>query len=160
MLWEKEMHLPLNASFYNVITKNSEYFGTGYYSWSPNFQGKTEGFIFKFNSNGDSLALKSFISSLDDEGHKLLATADGGFIICMHIEFQASRKSKLVKLDANLNTVWEKSIGKNGAFVSLVSAITLKNGNIVIGGFGDHIVNDINGKDGFILFLDKNGNPI
>jgi hypothetical protein len=160
MLWEKEMNLPLNASFYNVITKNSEYFGTGYYSWSPNFQGKTEGFIFKFNSNGDSLALKSFISSLDDEGHKLLATADGGFIICMHIEFQASRKSKLVKLDANLNTVWEKSIGKNGAFVSLVSAITLKNGNIVIGGFGDHIVNDINGKDGFILFLDKNGNPI
>jgi hypothetical protein len=160
LMWEKEMNLPKNASFYNLLYKNSEYWGTGYFSWSPDFQGKTEGFILKFNQNGDSLACKTFSSELDDEGQKLLPTADGGMIFLMHIDFQASRKSKLIKLDANLNVVWEKPFGRNGDFVSLVSAITLKNGNIVIGGFGDHIVKDLNSKDGFILVLDKNGNPI
>lgn len=160
LIWEKNLNLPLNASFYNVLSNNSFYWGSGYFSWSPDFQGKTEGFITKFNENGDSLFCKTFISALDDEGHKILPTADGGFIFLMHREYLASRLSNLIKLDADLNIIWEKPFGRNGDFVSLVAAITLKNGNIVIGGFGDHIVKDINRKDGYILVLDKNGNPI
>jgi hypothetical protein len=143
-----------NSYYWDVVSSGKKYLASGY-SYT---NGSTEGIIVNYNENGDSLSHKLFSTNADDFGRKLIPTADGGYVFLMTKIIQSSTRAiRILKLDAALNTIWEKEILKLGKSNTAPVGIKLTNGRIVIGCFGEASSNTLYGMDASLIFLDKNG---
>ena len=69
----------------------------------------------------------------------------------------------VVKLDANANIIWQKTLGGDG-YDATHSVITTSNGNFVVAGYNTSNNHDVSGNHGgtdlWIIKLDTDGNLI
>jgi len=143
------------SKFYDIEKLGTGFLCTGYYYTGKNYTAM----IWKYNAKGDTLKTRSFdVMEEEFEGWKLITTNDGGFICVFRKDILSTRKSVIAKLDSELKTVWEKSIGDFGEINTVVNVVELSNGNLVLGGYSSHNENKIYGIDGYVMVLDKDGN--
>jgi hypothetical protein len=143
------------SKFYDIENLGTGFLCTGYYYTGKNYTAM----IWKYNAKGDTLKTRSFdVMEEEFEGWKLITTNDGGFICVFRKDILSTRKSVIAKLDSELKTVWEKSIGDFGEINTVVNVVELPNGNLVLGGYSSHNENKIYGIDGYVMVLDKDGN--
>lgn len=148
-----------DAGFWDVVESNGKFLASGYTNTSSSYLGTSDGIIVTYNANGDSLGHKIFSTPEDDFGRKLIPTDDGGYIFLMTKIIDGSTRSiRILKLNSELNTQWEKEILKLGKSNTAPTGIKLMDGRIVIGCFGEAATNTLNGMDASLIFLDKNGN--
>jgi hypothetical protein len=113
-----------------------------------------DGWLVKFNSNGDTLWTKTFGGSQIDLFKFINKTSDGGFIITGEREpvWAMGFYGWIVKTDANGNPVWNKIYTKGG----LYGIQECSDGFISAG--TTHSVS--NGNEGWVMKTDLNGNLI
>lgn len=124
--------------------------------------GKTDLFVMKTNAAGDNIVSKTFGGAKDDEGRAIAATKDGGYIVTgsTHSYSAGSDNSAgawqtqdvfLVRLTANLDTVWQVAKGRapdsgdNGGAV-----VETYDNNFLVGG--------TLGGSPLLMKFDRNGN--
>ncbi len=108
----------------------------------PNNPNETdvEAFIFLFNDNGDSLDFLLF----EEEGWCKLIDAvhiENGFALLIEKRLDNDHDEEeyyLVKVDYNLNIIWESFFQRHVAGVRFRSLIQTSNGNYLVG--GDHVI--------------------
>lgn len=145
-----------NAAYWDVLESGGKFYANGYLGAGKQ---DIDGFITVFNQDGNILKHKLFSTKNDDFGRKLIPTADGGFVFLMtRIVENSTRSIKVLKLDSDLNTLWEKEVLKPGKANAAPIGKVLKDGRIAIGCFGEASSNTFNGMDASVIFLDKNGN--
>jgi hypothetical protein len=86
-----------------IVTGNTGSFGAG---------GK-DVYLIKTDANGDTLWTKTYGATDDEEGHSVILTTDGGYIIAGFTDsFGAGGKDMyLIKTDANGDTLWTSTNG-------------------------------------------------
>jgi hypothetical protein len=114
-------------------------------------------YVVKLNANGNLQWTKTIGGEYFDGGRSLIQTADGGYAIAGHTRsFGAGGDDVyVVKLDANGNLQWTKTIGGKNDDAGY-SLIQTSDGGYAIAGstksFG------AGGKDVYVVKLDRNGN--
>ncbi|TES90273.1 MAG: hypothetical protein E3J87_10340 [Candidatus Cloacimonadota bacterium] len=68
-------------------------------------------YLLRTDENGDSLWTKTFGGSEWDEGHEVIQTTDGGFIIIGEWESNDNTDVCLIKVDGSGNEIWTKTYG-------------------------------------------------
>ena len=104
-------------------------------------QEENDFWLFKTDANGTLLWSKTFGGSNDDQGQKVIATADGGLALVgfsMSADGDASQNAGiqdqwLIKLDASGNIMWEKSFGFSGSDQAFSVIATADNGLLMVG---------------------------
>lgn len=149
-----------SSAFWDVIESHGNILGSGYFNYTGNFDGSTKGLMVNYNENGDSLNHKIIGNgNTDFFVRKIIPTNDGGYILlASDIIVSPTRAIRILKLDAELNTKWDKQILKFGKSNCAQVGIKLKDGRIVIGCYGEASSYTLNGSDASLIFLDKNGN--
>jgi len=127
--------------------------------------GKTESFgaggadvyVVKLDANGNLQWTKTIGGPKGDGGSSLIQTADGGYAIAGYTtSFGAGLSDAyLVKLDANGNLQWTKTIGGKD-FEDGYSLIQTSDGGYVIAGYTRSF--GAGGADVYVVKLDANGN--
>lgn len=119
----------------------------------------TEGVIVTYYENGKILSQKLFSTKDHDFGRIVIPTADGGYNFLMTRIIRGSAMAiQTLKLDPELNTLWEKETLKLGKSNTAPTGIRLNDGRIVIGCFGEANNNTLTDMDSSLIFWDKNGN--
>ncbi len=130
-----------------AITGFTKSFGTG----------ELDVYLVKLDANGNLQWTKTIGGKKEDMGTSLIQTSDGGYAIAGYTYSFGAGESDLyvVKLDANGNLQWTKTIGGKKEDVGL-SLIQTSDGGYAITGtttsFG------AGGKDVYVVKLDANGN--
>ena len=113
-------------------------------------------YVIKLNANGNLQWTKTIGGKEDDKGYSLIQTSDGGYAIAgTTTSFGAGDEDVyVVKLDANGNLQWTKTIG--GTELDLGhSLIQTSDGDYAIAG---HTISFGAGEtDVYVVKLDKNG---
>jgi hypothetical protein len=119
--------------------------------------GKVDVYVVKLDANGNLQWTKTIGGKDWDEGHSLIQTSDGGYAIAGYtISFGAGEKDVyVVKLDANGNLQWTKTIGGPESEEGN-SLIQTSDGSYAIAGFTESF--GAGEKDVYVVKLDKNGN--
>jgi len=115
-------------------------------------------YVVKLDANGNLQWTKTIGGPKDDEGNSLIQTSDGGYVIAGYTKsFGAGDWDVyVVKLDANGNLQWTKTIGAKNKYSSKLSLIQTSDGGYAIAshtesfGAGDW--------DVYVIKLDRNGN--
>ncbi len=140
---------------------------------SENCRGTYDYWIVKVDSNGNKIWDKTLGGSSTDRCLSAIQTSDGGYIVGGYSDSNASgEKSEsskgsndywVVKLDANKNISWNKTIGGDG-WDFFRTMIQTANGDYLLGGVsysnisGDKSETPHGGNDFWIVSLDQNGN--
>ncbi len=135
--------------------------------------------VVKMDFSGNVIWNKTFGGKKDDIASAIIATSDGGFLVGgtsisdksagkSAASFKKSKDYWVIKLDANGNKIWDKTLG--GFFTDkLTSLIELPSGRFMAGGYsfsndnGNKTIKNLgseNNADYWTLMLDKNGNII
>ncbi len=114
-----------------------------------------DGWLVKFNSNGDTLWTNHFGTEFHDMFRSVKQTSDGGYIICgeRQINDQIGYKDWVVRTDGNGQKIWEK-IFEPGAFedVQITPA-----GNYL---FAGETYSPQTAFDGLLIETDANGDVV
>jgi hypothetical protein len=125
--------------------------------------------VAKIDSNGNKLWDKSFAIQTYNY-HQLagiVATGDGGFLLGGHVSTQSSEgwyQLFLIKIDANGNLQWEKTLGGSGED-RMKSLLPAGDGGYFVAGYtasNDGIISDGNngGTDYFLMKITADGNKV
>jgi len=127
---------------------------------SSRSKGSYDAFVMKLDASGNTLAYRTFGGTGYDAFEDITATSDGGFAAVGELADTVKdgnvSQVYLVKLDSNLNKVWEKAFG--GKMLDMGKTIIEDNGNFVISGTTDSFGNG--SSDIFLLKTDAMGNSL
>jgi len=119
--------------------------------------GKTDVYVVKLDANGNLQSTKTIGGKSDDWGFSLIQTSDGGYAIAGTTKSFGTGVADVyvVKLDANGNLQWTKTIGGPGAEIGFSLIQTSDGGYAIAGlttsfGAGDY--------DVYLVKLDAKGN--
>jgi len=114
-------------------------------------------YVVKLNANGNLQWTKTIGGPKNDWGYSLIQTSDGGYAIAGYTESFGAGEADVyvVKLDANGNLQWTKTIGGENDDRGL-SLIQTSDGGYIIAGYTHSF--GAGGKDVYVVKLDKNGN--
>jgi hypothetical protein len=119
--------------------------------------GETDVYVVKLDTNGNLQWTKTIGGPGDEVGFSLIQTSDGGYAIAGATTSSGAGEADVyvVKLDANGNLQWTKTIGAKNEKLINSSIIQTSDGSYVIAGttrsFG------AGGRDVYFIKLDKNG---
>ncbi len=130
-----------------AIAGSTTSFGAGY----------TDVYVVKLNANGNLQWTKSIGGKRGDLGISLIQTSDGGYAIAGSTKsFGAGEWDVyVIKLNANGNLQWTKTIGAKNEYPSKSSLIQTSDGGYVIAGHTESF--GAGGEDVYVVKLDKNG---
>jgi hypothetical protein len=156
VIWSKTIGGNYNDRAYSIIqSSDGGYVIAGY---TDSFgTGNGDIYVVKLDSSGNIVWSKTIGGSYDDEARSIIQSSDGGYVIAGKIwNFMAGRGDMyVVKLDANGNVQWAKTIG-GGFGTSANSIIQSSDGGYVVAGliwnFG------AGGFDMYVVKLDSSGN--
>jgi len=119
--------------------------------------GKADVYVVKLDANGNLQWTKTIGGENEEGGFSLIQTSDGGYAIAGKTNSFGAGKDDVyvVKLDANGNLQWTKTIGgenEEGGF----SLIQTSDGGYAIAGYTESF--GAGGKDVYVVKLDKDGN--
>jgi len=119
--------------------------------------GQLDVYVIKLDANGNLQWNKTIGGTGDDRGYSLIQTSDSGYAIAGITEsFGAGKKDVyVVKLDANANLQWTKTIG-GPASEEGNSLIQTSDGGYAIAGITESF--GAGKKDVYVVKLDANGN--
>jgi hypothetical protein len=139
--------------FWNITT-------TGYGLWDPNCG------IVKLDANGNITWQISLGGGMEEHGKSIQQTSDGGYIVAGPSNAMGHNFSYnywIVKLDANGNIAWQKTLGGTGYDVAN-SIQQTSDGGYIVAGLITSIDGDVTGnhgeEDAWIVKLDANGNIV
>jgi hypothetical protein len=114
-------------------------------------------YVVKLDTHGNLQWTKTIGGKKEDGGLSLIQTSDGGYAIAGYtFSFGAGEADVyVVKLDANGNLQWTKTIGRPGNEIGF-SLIQTSDGGYVIAGSTESF--GVGGADVYIVKLDANGN--
>jgi len=112
-LWTKHHSINSSEKFCSGHqTADGGYIITG--STRPTDDYRTDVFLLKTDSNGDTLWSKEYGGAVDETGYAVQQTMDGGYIVTGGTSsFFSIDKVYLVKTDSNGETMWTKTYGDN-----------------------------------------------
>jgi hypothetical protein len=119
--------------------------------------GEADVYVIKLDVNGNLQWTKTIGGKGWEAGQSLIQTSDGGYAIASSTTSFGSGEADVyvVKLDANGNLQWTKTIGAKNEYLIKSSIIQISDGSYVIAGtttsFG------AGGRDVYVVKLDKNG---
>ena len=131
-----------------LIAGYTESFGTG----------GVDVYVVKLDASGNLQWTKTIGGPESDGGNSLIQTSDGGYVIAGSTKSFGAGEADVyvVKLDANGNLQWTKTIGAKNKNYSKSSLIQTSDGGYAIAG---HTESFGAGKwDVYVVKLDKNGN--
>jgi hypothetical protein len=119
--------------------------------------GEDDVYVVKLDANGNLQWTTTIGGKKEDGGFSLIQTSDGGYAIAGYtLSFGAGEADVyVVKLDANGNLQWTKTIGGPGSEIGF-SLIQTSDGGYVIAGSTESF--GVGGADVYIVKLDANGN--
>jgi hypothetical protein len=119
--------------------------------------GEADVYVVKLDAKGNLQWTKTIGGKAEDEGHSLIQTSDGGYAIAGHTKSFGAGEADVyvVKLDANGNLQWTKTIGGKG-WDEGHSLIQTSDGGYAIAGYTESF--GAGWKDVYVVKLDKNGN--
>ena len=132
-------------------------------------KGSFDIWLLRLNANGDVVFDRSYGGTGNDRPSWMEATSDGGYVICATTssdngdvnENKGVTDVLVLKLDANLNVQWSKTVGGSSEDFANHIQQTSDGGYVVTGGTFS-IDGDINGNNGdmevLVFKLDANGN--
>jgi len=171
------------VDYLGVLQKTSD---GGYIIGGPSYSGRSgdksqdnrgdqDYWIVKLDANGNKLWDRTFGGNRDDTLYDLKLTSDGGYILGgTSLSDQSGEKSQnnqggsdywVVKLDANGNKLWDRTIGSTG-LDRLYVVQQDRDGGYILGGSsevtvdGDRTQPGRGGSDYWIVKLDANGNKL
>ena len=118
--------------------------------------GREDVYVVKLDANGNLQWTKTIGGPKGDEGYSLIQTSDGGYAITGESSSFGAGKAVVyvIKLDANGNLQWTKTIGgpdsEEGVYL-----IQTSDGGYAIAGYTESF--GAGGKDVYVIKLDKNG---
>jgi hypothetical protein len=120
--------------------------------------GLSDAYLVKLDANGNLQWTKTIGGKKFEDGYVLIQTADGGYAIAGQTNsFGAGRYDVyLVKLDANGNLQWTKTIGGKKDDVGLMALIQTSDGGYAIAGATNSF--GAGNGDVYVVKLDANGN--
>jgi hypothetical protein len=143
---------------------------------SENSKGANDYWVVKLDANGNKLWSKTIGGSNEEQLFSIYQTSDGGYILSGYsfspISGDKSENSKgandywVVKLDANGNRLWDKTIGGSGSDFSYSSLYQTSDGGYILGGYSDSPIswdkseNSKGYNDYWVVKLDANGNKV
>lgn len=141
--------------FYGVCEKNNgEVIVTGY---SNSFSTIDDLLLLKLSSTGTLISSKRIYNNTNntEQGLKVKATSDGGYIVMGVIKTASFNNLLLIKFNANDNISWAKQYS-NGSFYDPVDIIESSNGDLIV--TGSNNVAGIQANN--LLRTDANGNKL
>jgi hypothetical protein len=156
VIWSKTIGGNYNDRAYSIIQSSDGGYVIAGYTGSFG-AGGFDIYVVKLDSSGNIVWSKTIGGSYDDEARSIIQSSDGGYVIAGKIwNFMAGRGDMyVVKLDANGNVQWAKTIG-GGFGTSANSIIQSSDGGYVVAGliwnFG------AGGFDMYVVKLDSSGN--
>ena len=134
-LWTKTFGGFFDDYGYSIApTRDSGFIITG---WSSSFN-TSDGpdvYLIKINSLGDTMWTRTYGGNSIDEGHSVVETKDGGYIITGETASFGSGMSDvyLIKTDSLGDTLWTKTYGETGNEIGQSVQQTQDNGYIITG---------------------------
>lgn len=160
LLWSRYYSLPGWGEDIAILD-NGDFYLSGYAS----FAGNIDVSLIKCDPNGNVIWTKTFGDSLLNEGRRVIATADGGAILCGITHVQAGGPSDVfvIKTDPSGTIKWSNRYA-TGDFLNWDLGYSVKelNGNILVGclSYNQAFNPNPNSPDGLIFKLDKSGNVL
>jgi hypothetical protein len=114
---------------------NSGYIVTGFIT--ANGQTVSDIYLFKTNSDGDTLWTKTFISPGDNVGYSVQQTTDGGYIVVCRKAYDVH----LIKTNGNGDVLWTRTFDDNGLSVGFCVQQTIDSGYVITGATWDPVYN-------------------
>ncbi len=179
-----------------VVDDNNNVFVGGYYSNTATFStaggpvtltssGLTDSYLWKLNSTGTTLWVKSYGGSDNEENSGLKADSDGNIYFAgrfsgtadfnpeagfLNLTSNGSIDGYLIKVNTSGATVWAKSFGSTGIDFSSDLAVDNEENIILFGNFngsfdadfsaGVNTLTSTGGSDFFVIKVDSSGNHI
>ncbi|MGB0930373.1 MAG: T9SS type A sorting domain-containing protein [Chitinophagales bacterium] len=114
-------------------------------------------FLVKFNSEGDTLWVKTYGSELAEGAIQCKETLDGGFaIIGSKVYNEINKDAYLIRTDKDGDLLWEQNYG-GAAWDGGVSVEITEDNGFLIGGGWDQNIGEAEGLDGAIISVDSLG---
>jgi len=122
--------------------------------------GATDIYIMKLDKNGNVMWEKTYGGEANDTPTSIQQTSDGGYIVAGSTESFGAGGSDfyIIKLDKNLNKVWEKTYGDKDHSEKANSICEISDGGYIVAGETPYFSHG--GSDFYIIKLDKNGNKV
>lgn len=143
---------------------------TGYHD-SNDDGGRRDMWVVKLNSNGNIIWQKALGGSQDETAYSIISTPDGGYAVTGSTTSAngdvTSNKGRndiwVVKLDANGNIIWQKTLG--GSSDDIAHSITIApDGGYAIAAYTESVDGDVTGNHGrgdmWVVKLDNSGNTV
>jgi hypothetical protein len=148
-----------NFDFAAVSEINNEFYIAGSLFRSTPYGLSNDIFIFKTNSDGDTVFTKYFGGTGYEKGYSVVATPDGGCIVAGLTQSYGAGKNDiyLIRVDSLGNPTWIKTYGNEGDDRAL-SIITATDGNYIVAGYTESYAGA--DKDFLLMKIDVDGNPI
>jgi hypothetical protein len=134
----------------------------------PDYHGVYDGWVIKLNAAGQLVWKKALGGSDNDYIHSVTGTADGGAMVTGYTTSTDGDVTNnhggadywVVKLNANGNMVWQKTLGgslNDGAYAIAPAA----DGGCIVSGFSESVDGDVTAfhglSDAWVVRLDVNG---
>jgi hypothetical protein len=144
-----------DAGFSLIQTSDGGYAIAGYTSSFG--AGGADVYVVKLDANGNLQWTKTIGGKNKDSGRSLIQTSDGGYLIAGHTESFGAGKDDVyvVKLDANGNLQWTKTIGGPSDETGFSLIQTSDGGYVIAGGTESFGAGE---ADVYVVKLDANGN--
>jgi uncharacterized delta-60 repeat protein len=129
--------------------------------WTNSFgAGGWDFYVVKLDSSGNVVWTKTIGGIGDDQAWSIIQSSDGGYVVAGNTSsFGAGGWDfYVVKLDANGNVVWTKTIGGTGSQDEAWSIIQSSDGGYVVAGWSDSFGAGL--RDFYVVKLDANGNVV
>ena len=136
-------------------TSDAGYIVAGYtYSFGG---GQSNVYLIKTNSSGDTSWTKTYGGLLQDEGHSVMQTIDGGYIIAGHTYSYGGGQSNvyLIKTNSSGDTSWTKTFGGSLTEYAHIVKQTSDGGYIIVGNTKSY---GSGNADVYVIKTDSNGN--
>ncbi len=128
-------------------------------------QPNADAWVFKLDTNGNMVWQKTFEITTDNRGYSVRQTSNGGYVLTAEavtlspVQSLISSNAIVISLDANGNTLWQRSYSRGGVTHPSSIAETADDGFIVAGASRPtSYVSGINGP--WLLKLDAKGNLV
>jgi hypothetical protein len=103
--------------------------------WTESFgHGRSDTYLIKTDSNGDSLWTRTYGASYDDEGRSILVKEDGGFIIAGKISDNSGNTDiGVICTEPDGDTAWIRNYYEDGSNIGNSIASTYDDGYVIVG---------------------------
>jgi uncharacterized delta-60 repeat protein len=114
--------------------------------------------VLKLDGNGNPVWWKTYGGAHYDGAQSIQVTADGGYVVVGQTTSYGSANTDIwvLKLDANGNSVWQKTYGWSGGLIHAQSIQVTSDGSYVVAGYYN---SSMPGKI-WVLRLDESGNAV